>query len=122
MTDYRITRVKTDVNGNGRLVVSWLAIPGAKNYADAVQKAHKIGGRKYNTKEFAGGIVFQADESELRYAIESIDDDMGDHNPCEGCKHSYAVTADPRGTSSSGYGCQLTGARVIAKCTKYAST
>lgn len=72
MADYRITRIKTDVNGNGRLVVSWLAIPNAKNYADAVQKAHKIGGRKYNTKAFGGGIVFQADESELKYMIESL--------------------------------------------------
>lgn len=58
--EYGFTRIKHDVNGNGRLVCSWLLIPNANTYAEAVKLANKIGGRKYNTKSYGGGIVFQA--------------------------------------------------------------
>ncbi len=57
-------RIKSDINGNPRHVTSWLGF-GFKTYADAVQAANKLGGRRYNTKSFGGGIVFQAYECEL---------------------------------------------------------
>ncbi len=51
------TRLKHDVNGNPRYVCSWISFR-TNTYAQAIRLAHAIGGRKYNTKEFAGGIVF----------------------------------------------------------------
>ena len=73
MDTITFTRIKHDVNGNGRLVCSWTSIPGAKSYAEAVDKAHRIGGRKYHTKAYGGGIVFQAySETELQREIESL--------------------------------------------------
>ena len=60
MDGINFTRIKQDVNGNGRLVCHWTNIPGAETYAEAVKLANKIGGRKYHTKNFGGGIVFQA--------------------------------------------------------------
>lgn len=62
-------RVASDVNGNARYVVSYLAClpPQARNkgeygsrYAEVVKLMNSIGGRKYNTKKFGGGIVFQS--------------------------------------------------------------
>lgn len=67
------TRIKPDINGNGRLVCSWLSIPGATTYAESVKLAHKIGGRKYHNKSYGGGIVFQAySEHELEKDILSL--------------------------------------------------
>ena len=51
------TRIKNDINGNPRVVTHFLNI--ADNYQDAVKLANTIGGRKYHTKSFGGGIVFQ---------------------------------------------------------------
>ena len=51
------TRLKHDVNGNPRYVCSWISFR-TKTYAEAVKLANAIGGRKYNNKTFAGGIVF----------------------------------------------------------------
>lgn len=52
------TRIKNDVNGNPRYVVHFLNID--EDYQTAVKKANKIGGRKYHTKSYGGGIVFQS--------------------------------------------------------------
>ena len=52
------TRINNDSNGNPRYVVHYLAI--ADNYEKAVKLANKIGGRKYDTKSYGGGIVFQS--------------------------------------------------------------
>lgn len=65
-----------DVNGNPRYVchyanlLTWqeinelspLAPPHgvSEKYARAIQRAHTIGGRKYHTKKYGGGIVFQS--------------------------------------------------------------
>jgi len=59
-TDSKIefTRIDNDINGNPRYVCHFLNI--ADNYAEAVNIAHKIGGRKYHTKKYGGGIVFQS--------------------------------------------------------------
>lgn len=58
-------RVNSDINGNPRYVTHFLNIPiegdgltVSQKYNLAVKKANKIGGRKYNTKAFGGGIVF----------------------------------------------------------------
>ena len=64
------TKVNRDVNGNPRYVVHFLEfLPEGKTSQDfggvsnayrlAVKQANKIGGRKYHTKSFGGGIVFQ---------------------------------------------------------------
>ena len=64
------TRVNADINGNSRHVCHFLNfVTNADNpgntvdlptrYALAVQRAHKLGGRKYHNKQYGGGIVFQ---------------------------------------------------------------
>lgn len=60
-------RIKNDINGNGRWVCHWTTLEAkrdykltlAERYAKAVELAHEIGGRKYHTKDYGGGIVFQ---------------------------------------------------------------
>lgn len=64
------TRITNDVNGNPRYVVHFLELLNDNEltpensidnkYRLAITKANKIGGRKYNTKSFGGGIVFQS--------------------------------------------------------------
>lgn len=70
-------RIKNDVNGNPRYVVHFLALLSDKEqheisdkakpfqyitdaYSYAIKKANKIGGKKYQGKDFGGGIVFQS--------------------------------------------------------------
>lgn len=62
------TRIDNDVNGNPRYVCHFCAIspdnisnlPVAERYAATVAFANKLGGRKYHTKKYGGGIVFQS--------------------------------------------------------------
>lgn len=63
------TRINNDVNGNPRYVVHFLNLLTqselastniTNNYAIACKRANKIGGRKYHTKSYGGGIVFQS--------------------------------------------------------------
>jgi hypothetical protein len=77
-----------DVNGNPRYVchyvnllteqekntLSPLAPPNgiSEKYARAIERSHKIGGRKYHTKAYGGGIVFTDYENVIRRAIEQI--------------------------------------------------
>lgn len=51
------TRINRDVNGNPRYVCHFIHI--ADDYTTAVERANTIGGRKYQTKRYGGGIVFQ---------------------------------------------------------------
>ena len=51
-------RINNDINGNPRYVVHFLSI--APTYDEAIEKARKIGGKKYNSAKFGGGIVFQS--------------------------------------------------------------
>lgn len=51
-------RINNDVNGNPRYVCHFLNI--SNDYERAVKLANTIGGRKYNTKKYGGGIVFQS--------------------------------------------------------------
>lgn len=69
-------RVNNDINGNGRYVVHFLAIPIDESvpvlnrYDEALKKARTIGGRKYTAKWFGEGIVFQS--CSLRELAEAI--------------------------------------------------
>ena len=67
------TRINNDANGNPRYVCHFLNLLSDKEqesytgmsrissmYSDAVHKARKIGGKKYHTKSYGGGIVFQS--------------------------------------------------------------
>lgn len=70
------TRIKNDINGNPRYVCHFLTLITDKDkiktdnapfsylsqdlYNLALKRAKTIGGRKYNTKTYVGGIVFQS--------------------------------------------------------------
>lgn len=66
---YELTRVNNDVNGNPRYAIHFLSLlSDAENasgldisnrYALALKKSRAYGGRKYHTKSYGGGIVFQ---------------------------------------------------------------
>lgn len=75
-TKIDFTRIKSDVNGNARYVCHFLNIPMTKSellefnkkgapsiechYQEALNKAKKIGGKKFHNKQYGGGIVFQS--------------------------------------------------------------
>jgi hypothetical protein len=72
----RFTRITNDYNGNPRYVVHYpeflnseenAFIPFSKKYDYALKKAKKIGGRKFDNKQYGGGIVFQS------YNIEDLE-------------------------------------------------
>lgn len=74
MKNIDFTRINNDYYGNGRVVCHFfnLLTEEEKNKYDietsyniAVKRANKIGGRKYHTKNYGGGIVFQ-DKGEKR--------------------------------------------------------
>ena len=54
----QFTRIVNDINGNPRYVCHFLTM--ADNYPQAVKLANSIGGRKYHTKGYGGGLVFQS--------------------------------------------------------------
>lgn len=80
------TRIKNDVNGNGRIVCHFLNlntraeldrtgvdwIPTDEKYRLALARAHTIGGRKFNNKQYGGGIVFTGDISEIEAHIARV--------------------------------------------------
>ncbi len=90
------TRINNDINGNPRYVCHFLDLVNDKDreeaaqrettlrphkfsishlYDIAVKKSHKIGGRKYHTKGYGGGIVFQSYSlPELNRKINEIKD------------------------------------------------
>lgn len=77
-TKIQWTKIKHDTNGNPRYVCHYLNLLNEKEkhtayewdgngrrttptrYEIAVKRANKIGGRKYHTKGYGGGIVFQS--------------------------------------------------------------
>ena len=66
-------RIKPDINGNGRMVISWMSIPSAGSYSEAIKMANSVGGKKFHNKQFGGGIVFQASsEAEVQRLIDAI--------------------------------------------------
>lgn len=61
------TRVNSDAYGNPRYVCHWSNLVTEKdrennmyNYETALKRAKKLGGNKYNNKNYGGGIVFQS--------------------------------------------------------------
>jgi hypothetical protein len=72
ITPAHFTRVKSDVNGNPRYVLHFLALntDAELDYADwqslsskydkALARSRAAGGRKFHNKQFGGGIVFQS--------------------------------------------------------------
>ena len=66
------TRINNDTNGNPRYVLhflnlntraeldgaSWISV--SAKYAIAVKRANRIGGKKYHTNSYGGGIVFHS--------------------------------------------------------------
>ena len=83
-----ITRIKSDINGNPRRVVHFLELVTDQDreeakghnfagvsylYARALNRARRIGGKKFHNKQFGGGIVFQSySDSELENDIKSL--------------------------------------------------
>jgi hypothetical protein len=74
----QLSRVKNDVNGNGRFVVHFLDLVTNEDRAEApevgripwliaraLERSRKIGGQCYRGKSIAGGIVFQESSEEL---------------------------------------------------------
>lgn len=51
-------RVNSDLNGNPRYVCHFLEL--ANDYPTALKRGKELGGRKYDNKNFGGGIVFQS--------------------------------------------------------------
>lgn len=82
METINFTRINNDYNGNGRVVCHFFNLLTEeerrqndieKAYNIAVKRANKIGGRKYHTKNYGGGIVFQCfSEKELTIKINEI--------------------------------------------------
>lgn len=78
------TRIKSDVNGNPRYVCHYTELLTERealtphrffpkggiswHYAVAIKRAHKLGGRKYYTKVYGGGIVFSFYESKESFS------------------------------------------------------
>jgi len=67
INDITLTRINNDLNGNPRYVVHFLNVlnseeqsflPFNKKYEYALKKAKLIGGKKYDNKQYGGGIVF----------------------------------------------------------------
>lgn len=68
ITRESFTRVNNDVNGNPRYVLHYLHIN--ESYEDAIKASKVLGGKRYHTKAFGGGIVFTTYElSELIHQI-----------------------------------------------------
>ena len=81
MTAINWTRIKNDVNGNPRYVCHFLNfitsadadVPLLAKYQLAVNRANRIGGRRYHCKAYGGGIVFQSYSlDELETAIQRM--------------------------------------------------
>lgn len=74
------TRIKNDVNGNPRHVISWLDLEPAADrtlsqearYTRVLRAANAVGGRRYTGKGFGGGIVFQAYECQLQMLADRV--------------------------------------------------
>lgn len=52
-------RINNDVNGNPRYVCSWLDF-NTETYEEALLVAKSLGGRKFNNKQYGGGILFRS--------------------------------------------------------------
>ena len=69
------TTINNDYNGNPRYVCHWISLD-TETYERALTIARKLGGKKFNNKQFGGGIVFshyniQALEKKILEAVAS---------------------------------------------------
>jgi len=85
-TSIEFTRLKNDVNGNPRYACHFLNLLSTEEkdaphedihhlsrlYQKAIKRANKIGGRKYHTRTYGGGIVFQS------YSLKATEKDIKD--------------------------------------------
>lgn len=80
-------KVKKDLNGNSRIVChflnflpDWNKFHYSERYNMALQRAKKLGGKKYNTKKYGGGIVFNGFYSfeSLQKSIENLLSEIGE--------------------------------------------
>lgn len=64
-----------------------------ERYAVAVRRAHKIGGKKYHTGDYGGGIVFTSiyNTGDLASNIEKLVDDATWESHCDKLVKKYAV-------------------------------
>ena len=64
----RVKHVNNDQYGNPRYVAHWHSVLSEKEYDDkrtyeyAIRKANKVGGRRFNNRQYGGGIVFYGNE------------------------------------------------------------
>lgn len=95
MEQIQFTRVNRDTNGNPRYVCHFLNFINARDeqqlkqdfaaslaqgssrltglkYDLALERARKLGGRKFHNKQYGGGIVFQMYESQIPEMTERI--------------------------------------------------
>ncbi len=83
MTTIIWTKIKGDINGNPRYVCHFLHlltreeldnydITSSQKYVIACKRANALGGRKFNTKKYGGGIVFQS------YSIRETENSIAD--------------------------------------------
>lgn len=66
ITPENFTKINRDLNGNPRYVCHFYNLLNEADTKEALKKAKQLGGRKYNNKNFGGGIVFQS------YNIENL--------------------------------------------------
>lgn len=84
------TRVNNDTNGNPRYAIHFYHLLTenesdnregfdfvSRQYNEALQRAKKIGGKKFHNKQFGGGIVFQS--YNLHDTIKDIKDALNDN-------------------------------------------
>lgn len=76
-----VTRVKNDVNGNGRVVVHYIQIASYlertfSSYISYAQAVSASGGKAFDNKQYGGGIVFQdsfgSNEAMLTYIEDNV--------------------------------------------------
>jgi hypothetical protein len=53
------TRIKSDVYGNPRYACHWTEFQ-TDSYQQALNIAKELGGKKFDNKQYGGGIVFQS--------------------------------------------------------------
>lgn len=85
-TQINFTNLPWDTNGNRRIVCNYMnllsltekgyyseakggyvegTIPGTQLYAAAIKRAKTIGGKKYHTRQYGGGIVFTSNNQRI---------------------------------------------------------
>ena len=68
ITEKDFTRISNDIDGNPRYVIHYLqccperfkTLPVNESYRLTCKLMNKIGGKKYHTKSYGGGIVFKS--------------------------------------------------------------